>query len=76
MEQFYRFWHFIKVCKNGLDISKNLWLSEQYEIRKQYETYDKTIIGYDKKSEIFQTLCNLNIVLDESKNELGLSIKE
>ena len=57
---------FIKQCDENTDENINRH-SDQFEIRKNYVLYDKDIISYDYKCELFQTVggsnyFNLNII--------------
>lgn len=45
---------FINVCNNNIK-EKNIWNSDQYEVRKNYINYDKTIISYDYETKLFIT---------------------
>lgn len=67
---------FIKICDDNIDLAKNLWLSEQFEIRKNYALYDKSIIGYDSECEIFQNYYKFDIDINIEDNIVYLNKKE
>ena len=59
---------FLNQCNNNIDMEVNIWKSEQYEIRKNYASYDKNIIGYDYNCNILKNVFKNKIIKQNGKN--------